>query len=94
MGRKRLHTSMNELGYDQHWKLMEFYLVLQVRIQTVLPNKAMAKISMRLVPDQDPFEVKQQFTEYLKQNSPPAATWKLEQLAAAYPSITDRSSNL
>jgi len=60
--------------------------------KTVLPNKAMAKISMRLVPDQDPFEVKKQFVEYLEQNSPPTATWELEQLAAAYPSISDRSS--
>jgi len=35
--------------------------------KTVLPAKAMAKISMRLVPDQDPKEVHQQLLQYLLQ---------------------------
>ncbi|MFN2176044.1 MAG: dipeptidase [Anaerolineales bacterium] len=60
--------------------------------KTVLPFKAMAKISMRLVPDQDPYEVKQQLSDYLKQNAPSSVTWELEQLSCAYPSLTDRSA--
>jgi acetylornithine deacetylase/succinyl-diaminopimelate desuccinylase-like protein len=60
--------------------------------KTVLPFKAMAKISMRLVPDQDPFEVKQQLADYLERNTPPTVTWELTQLSCAYPSVTDRSA--
>jgi acetylornithine deacetylase/succinyl-diaminopimelate desuccinylase-like protein len=36
--------------------------------KTVLPSKAMAKISMRLVPDQDHDEVHQQLLRYLEEN--------------------------
>ncbi|MGB6422160.1 MAG: M20/M25/M40 family metallo-hydrolase, partial [Anaerolineales bacterium] len=39
--------------------------------KTVLPAKAMAKISMRLVPDQNPDEVYEQFKRYLEENAPP-----------------------
>jgi acetylornithine deacetylase/succinyl-diaminopimelate desuccinylase-like protein len=38
--------------------------------KTVLPAKAMAKISMRLVPDQDPTEIERLFTEHVKSLSP------------------------
>ncbi len=38
--------------------------------KTVLPAWAMAKISMRLVPDQDPAEVRQQLLRYLEENAP------------------------
>jgi acetylornithine deacetylase/succinyl-diaminopimelate desuccinylase-like protein len=58
--------------------------------KTVLPAKAMAKISCRLVPDQDPGQVKQQLLAYLEKNAPPTITWELEMFAGAFPSITDR----
>ncbi len=58
--------------------------------KTVLPCTAMAKLSMRLVPDQDPSKVHQQLTDYLEQNAPPTVTWELDLLAGAYASITDR----
>ncbi len=38
--------------------------------KTVLPSKASAKISMRLVPDQDPKTVAKQFTKYVKSIAP------------------------
>jgi acetylornithine deacetylase/succinyl-diaminopimelate desuccinylase-like protein len=38
--------------------------------KTVIPAKASAKISMRMVPDQDPDEILKQFTEFVKQNTP------------------------
>ena len=58
--------------------------------KTVLPAKAMAKISMRLVPEQDPQQVYEQLKEYLEENAPPTVTWELKELAGGPASITDR----
>lgn len=58
--------------------------------KTVLPSKAMAKISTRLVPDQDPFEVRQQLAQYLEEHVPPSIRWELILHSTGYPSITDR----
>lgn len=60
--------------------------------KTVLPSKAMAKISMRLVPDQDPAEVHQQLIAYLKANVPPTVKWELLVHATGFSSITDRNN--
>jgi acetylornithine deacetylase/succinyl-diaminopimelate desuccinylase-like protein len=60
--------------------------------KTVLPAYAMAKISTRLVPDQDPDEIYELFNEYLSKNVPDTVTWTLEKLAADHPSISDRKS--
>jgi acetylornithine deacetylase/succinyl-diaminopimelate desuccinylase-like protein len=57
--------------------------------KTVLPAKAMAKISMRLVPDQDPAEVHQQLVQYLHENAPDTVRWEVIQLAGGPASITD-----
>ena len=46
--------------------------------KTVLPGKAMAKISMRLVPDQDPNKVEKQLIAYLKKNAPQTVRWNLK----------------
>jgi len=59
--------------------------------KTVLPAKAMAKISMRLVPDQNPDEVYQQFKRYLEETTPPTIRWELEDLNQGDAAITDRS---
>jgi acetylornithine deacetylase/succinyl-diaminopimelate desuccinylase-like protein len=58
--------------------------------KTVLPAKAMAKISMRLVPNQDPEEVHQQLLRYLEENAPETIHWELIKMAGAPASITDR----
>ncbi len=58
--------------------------------KTVLPSKAMAKISTRLVPDQDPFEVRQQLMAYLEERVPATIRWELVLHSTGYPSITDR----
>jgi len=60
--------------------------------KTVLPSKAMAKISCRLVPDQDPDEVHSQLLEYLRQRVPPTVRWELIKMAGAPAAISDRSS--
>ena len=60
--------------------------------KTVLPAYAMAKVSTRLVPDQDPHEVYDMFVAYLEENVPETVTWQLDKLAADFPSISDRKS--
>jgi acetylornithine deacetylase/succinyl-diaminopimelate desuccinylase-like protein len=57
--------------------------------KTVLPARSMAKISTRLVPDQDPYEVKQQKSQYLEENVPSTIRWELILHSAGYPSITN-----
>jgi acetylornithine deacetylase/succinyl-diaminopimelate desuccinylase-like protein len=49
----------------------------------------MAKISMRLVPDQDPEEVKQQLTRYLNANAPNTIRWELSAMAGGRASMSD-----
>ncbi len=60
--------------------------------KTVLPCKAMAKISMRLVPDQDPEEVEAQLRDYLTKNTPPMVTWDLKAFGKGPGILTPRDS--
>jgi acetylornithine deacetylase/succinyl-diaminopimelate desuccinylase-like protein len=60
--------------------------------KTVLPAWAMAKISMRLVPDQDPAEVHQQLKAYLEQHAPADVRWELIDMAGGRAVITDRNT--
>jgi acetylornithine deacetylase/succinyl-diaminopimelate desuccinylase-like protein len=63
-----------------------------VGAKTVLPSWAMAKISSRLVPDQDPDEVYEQLKSYLETNAPPTVKWELIMMASGKASISDRDS--
>ena len=58
--------------------------------KTVLPAKAMAKISMRLVPDQDPQEVHQQLLRYLELHAPPTVTWQVDVMAGGPACLANR----
>jgi len=60
--------------------------------KTVLPAKAMAKISTRLVADQDGNEVQAQLREYLRQNAPPTVVWELRELTHGQGATMDRHS--
>jgi len=60
--------------------------------KTVLPAWAMAKISCRLVPDQDPEEVFQQLVRYFEQNAPKDIRWEVKSLHHAEAAITSRDS--
>ncbi|HBG74384.1 MAG: hypothetical protein A2X25_13775 [Chloroflexi bacterium GWB2_49_20] len=60
--------------------------------KTVIPAWAMAKISMRLVPDQDPKEVHRQFLEYLNAKAPKDIRWELSVMAGGRASISSRDS--
>jgi len=60
--------------------------------KTVLPAKAMAKVSMRLVPDQTPEEVHEQLVQYMEENAHPGVTWEVEMLSKGPASISARDS--
>jgi acetylornithine deacetylase/succinyl-diaminopimelate desuccinylase-like protein len=59
--------------------------------KTVIPAHAMAKISFRLVPDQDPEEVHQQLIQYLKKNASPSIRWELIPMGHGPACIADRN---
>ncbi|MFI5449743.1 MAG: dipeptidase [Candidatus Bathyarchaeia archaeon] len=61
-------------------------------VKTVLPARAMAKISMRMVPDQDDETVDQQLKEYLHKNAPPTVTWEVRKLESEAAVILDRNT--
>ena len=60
--------------------------------KTVLPGKAMAKLSCRLVADQLPTEVEKQMREYLEKNADPSVSWELKLISDGLPSISERNS--
>lgn len=60
--------------------------------KTVLPSQAAAKVSMRLVPDQDPDEIERGLKAYLARNAPPTVTWELERMGCVRAPLVDRKS--
>jgi acetylornithine deacetylase/succinyl-diaminopimelate desuccinylase-like protein len=60
--------------------------------KTVIPSWAMAKLSTRLVPDQDNKEVSQQLLRYLEQNAPNDICWEVKTLSGNPASISDRNN--
>ncbi|MFN3741855.1 MAG: dipeptidase [Anaerolineales bacterium] len=60
--------------------------------KTVLPAMAMAKISMRLVPDQEPRDVEQQLRRYLEERASRTVRWELLSLHGGRPSISRRDT--
>jgi acetylornithine deacetylase/succinyl-diaminopimelate desuccinylase-like protein len=59
--------------------------------KTVLPAMAMAKISMRLVPNQRPEEVRQQLLKYLEAHAPDTIRYEIKHLNSGLPSVTNRN---
>jgi len=57
--------------------------------KTVIPAVAMAKISMRLVPDQDPDKIAAQFEAYLAKIVPKTVQYKLTRMHGGKPWMTD-----
>jgi len=63
--------------------------------KTVLPSKVTAKISMRLVPNQDPKKIAKLFTRYVKQITPKSVAVKVNELHGGYPivvSLNDKAT--
>lgn len=56
--------------------------------KTVLPSKAGAKISMRLVPDQDPLKVEKLFIDYVTSITPKTMKLEIKGMHHAKPAIT------
>jgi len=56
--------------------------------KTVIPSKATAKISMRLVPHQDPKKIEKLFTKHIKKIAPKEVRVKVTSLHGGYPVIT------
>jgi len=65
---------------------------IQPGAKTVLPSKAFAKISMRLVPDQEPDEIVQLLRNYLAEIAPPAVDVEVRDLHGGEAAIVRRDS--
>ena len=59
--------------------------------KTVIPSKATAKLSMRLVPDQDPGEIIRLAEAYLRSLLPPTVTLEARVIGTAMPVVIDYS---
>ncbi len=62
--------------------------------KTIIPATAMAKVSMRLVPDQDPEKIAAAFTDYVRSVCPPGVVCEIENLHNASPVLVPRDSSL
>jgi acetylornithine deacetylase/succinyl-diaminopimelate desuccinylase-like protein len=60
--------------------------------KTVLPSKAMAKISFRLVSDQTPEQAYKSLMAYMEANAPPTIKWEVEEISGCMPAIVERDS--
>jgi acetylornithine deacetylase/succinyl-diaminopimelate desuccinylase-like protein len=60
--------------------------------KSAIPAKASARISCRLVADQDPQEIHQLFRQYLEANLPATVTWDLKFIVGGHAFVTDYRS--
>jgi acetylornithine deacetylase/succinyl-diaminopimelate desuccinylase-like protein len=60
--------------------------------KTIVPSKAMAKVSMRLVPDQDPDAIAAAFKRHVESICPPGVVCEVENLHNAAPVLVPRDS--
>lgn len=58
--------------------------------KTVIPAKIVAKVSMRLVPDQDPLEIARLFEERIRELAPPTVRVQVRTLAYGDPALIER----
>jgi acetylornithine deacetylase/succinyl-diaminopimelate desuccinylase-like protein len=60
-------------------------------IKTIIPAGALAKLSIRIVPDQNPHEIEELFRQHLARITPPTVTVRLRTLAASNPVLVNRN---
>ncbi len=60
--------------------------------KTVIPAYATAKVSFRLVADQDPKDIADKFFAWLQGRTPPGCRWELEDMHGGHPSSVDPTS--
>ena len=56
-------------------------------LKTIVPAKAMAKVSTRLVPFQDPDDVERALNEYVRAHAPPTVRWEVKKLTRGGPAV-------
>jgi acetylornithine deacetylase/succinyl-diaminopimelate desuccinylase-like protein len=71
---------------------MEILQFVAGQPKSAIPARATALFSFRLVPDQDPAEIGEQFRKYLQDTLPPTVTWNLQTGNGNPAVITDRKS--
>lgn len=62
--------------------------------KTIIPSWAMAKVSMRLVPDQNPDQVYEQLDAYMKQNAPKTIRWEIVKMSGSPACFIDRENRI
>ena len=60
-------------------------------IKTVIPARALAKLSIRIVPDQSPQEIEQLLREHVARVTPPTVDAKVRTLAISNPALVNRN---
>ncbi len=60
--------------------------------KTVIPAKALVKVSMRLVPDQEPLEIAQLFTQRIQELTPPTVKVKVRTMSYSDPAMVEPDS--
>ena len=60
--------------------------------KNVLPARAMAKISMRLVPYQNPQSIEEGFREYIRKNAPSSVRWDIKKFSSVPAVLMSRDS--
>ena len=59
--------------------------------KSIIPARALAKLSFRLVPDQDPQKVAQLFRDHIARVTPPAVRSSVRTFSAVKPALVDRN---
>lgn len=57
----------------------------------MIPARALAKLSFRLAPDQDPCEIDRLFREHIARITPPTVRCTVRTLSAAEPALVNRN---
>ncbi len=60
--------------------------------KTIIPAWSMAKISMRLVPDQDPVEIRESFIKFINDHIPAGLRWEFKEHSSTRASVSNRNS--
>jgi acetylornithine deacetylase/succinyl-diaminopimelate desuccinylase-like protein len=60
-------------------------------IKTVIPARALAKLSIRIVPDQKPIEIERLLREHIARVTPATVTSTLRKLAVSHPVLVNRN---